>query len=264
MNLKQKIIWITGASSGIGKSLAIELSKLDTKLILSSRNEGTLNDVKNQCDHSENIAILPIDLEKYDDFDKTVATAISLFGKIDILVNNGGISQRALTIDTDLNVDKRIMDINFMGTLALTKALLPHFIANNSGHYVTVTSVVGKVATPLRSTYSASKHALHGFFDSLRAEVYKHNIAVTLILPGYVQTNISMNAVIGDGSKQNSMDTATANGVPADEFARRMIRVIKKRKNEAVIGGSKETGSVYLKRFFPSLLAKVVRKVNVT
>ena len=264
MDLKNKIIWITGASSGIGKSLAIELSKLDTKLILSSRNEATLNEVKNECEHSESIKILPIDLEKYNGFDKSVETAISFFGKIDILVNNGGISQRALAIDTNLVVDKRIMDINFMGTLALTKALLPHFIANKSGHFVTVTSVVGKVATPLRSTYSASKHALHGFFDSLRAEVHKHNIAVTLILPGYVQTNVSMNAVTGDGSKQNSMDTATANGVPADVFAKRMIRVIKKRKNEAVIGGFKEVGSTFLKRISPKLLAKLVRNVNVT
>ncbi|PHR73689.1 MAG: short chain dehydrogenase [Lutibacter sp.] len=264
MDLKNKIIWITGASSGIGKSLAIELSKLDTKLILSSRNETTLNEVKNECENLHNIAILPIDLEKYDDFDKTVAIAISFFGKVDILVNNGGISQRSLAIDTNLDVDKRIMAINFMGTLALTKAILPHFISNKSGHYVTVTSVVGKVATPLRSTYSASKHALHGFFDSLRAEVFKNNIDVTLVLPGYVQTNVSMNAVTGDGSKQNSMDTATKNGIPADEFASRMIRVIEKRKNEAVIGGFKEVGSTFLKRISPKLLAKLVRKVNVT
>ena len=264
MNLKNSVIWITGASSGIGKSLAIELSKLDTKLIISSRNTTTLNEVKNLCNNQNNIEILSLDLENYSSMEEKVATAISLFGKIDVLINNGGISQRALTIDTQLEVDKRIMDINFMGTLALSKVILPHFIANNSGHYVTVTSVVGKVATPLRSTYSASKHALHGFFDSLRAEVYKHNIDVTLILPGYVQTNISMNAVTGNGSIQNSMDTATKNGIPADVFARRMIRVIQKRKKEAVIGGFKETGSVYLKRFFPSVLAKVVRKVNVT
>ena len=264
MNLINKVIWITGASSGIGKSLTLELSKLDTKLIISSRNSETLTEVKQLCSNPRQVEILPLDLQEYSTMNDKVATAISIFGKIDILINNGGISQRALAIDTQLEVDKRIMGINFMGTLALTKAILPHFIANNSGHYVTVTSVVGKVATPLRSTYSASKHALHGFFDSLRAEIHKHNIDVTLILPGYVQTNVSMNAVTGDGTKQNSMDTATENGIPADEFARRMIRIIQKRKKEAVIGGFKETGSVYLKRFFPSLLAKVVRKVNVT
>lgn len=264
MDLKNKIIWITGASSGIGKALAIELSKLDTKLILSSRNEATLNEVKNECENSQNIAILPIDLEKYDDFDKTVATAISFFGKADILINNGGISQRSLAIDTNIDVDKRIMDINYMGTVALSKAILPHFIANNSGHFVITTSVVGKVATPLRSTYSASKHALHGFFDSLRAEVYKHNIDVTLVLPGYVQTDVSINALIGDGSKQNTMDVATKNGLTATVFAKKMINAIKKRKKEVVIGGFKETGSVYLIRFLPRIAAYLVRKVNVT
>jgi len=264
MDLTGKIIWITGASSGIGKALAIELSKLDTKLILSSRNEATLNEVKDLCENSQNIIVLPIDLEKYDDFDKTVATAISFFGKIDILINNGGISQRSLAIDTNIDVDKRIMDINFMGTVALSKAILPHFIANNSGHFVITTSVVGKVATPLRSTYSASKHALHGFFDSLRAEIYKHNIDVTLVLPGYVQTDVSMNALTGDGSKQNTMDTATKNGLSSDVFAKKMIRAIQKRKKEVVIGGFKETGSVYLKRFFPRIAAHLVRKVNVT
>lgn len=264
MDLKNKIIWITGASSGIGEALAIELSKLDTKLILSSRNEVTLNKVKNECENSENIIVLPIDLEKYDDFDKTVTTAIAFFGKIDILINNGGISQRSYAIDTNIDVDKRIMDINYMGTVALSKAILPHFIANNSGHFVITTSVVGKVATPLRSTYSASKHALHGFFDSLRAEVHKHNIDVTLVLPGYVQTDVSMNALTGDGTKQDTMDTTTKNGIPSDVFAKKMIKAIKKRKKEVVIGGFKETGSVYLKRFFPSIAATLVRKVNVT
>ncbi len=264
MKLFNKIIWITGASSGIGKALAIELSKLDTKIIISSRNEKKLMEVKNQCANSNNIKILPLDLENYTTFTETVTKAIAFFGKIDILINNGGISQRSLTIDTSIAVDKQIMDINYMGTIALSKALLPHFIANNAGHFVVTTSVVGKVATPLRSSYSASKHALHGFFDSLRAETYKHNIDVTLVLPGYVQTDISINAVTGDGSKQNTMDTATKNGIPTTIFAKKMIKAIEKRKKEVVIGGFKETGSVYLKRFFPSFLAKVVRKVNVT
>ncbi|AOW21311.1 SDR family oxidoreductase [Urechidicola croceus] len=264
MTLKDKVIWITGASSGIGKSLAIELSKLDTKLILSSRKKNILEEVKQLCEHPENVKIVTLDLEDYMNFSKIVEEAITAFGKIDILVNNGGISQRALAIDTNITTDKKIMDINYMGTMALTKTLLPHFIKNNSGHFVTVTSVVGKVATPVRSSYSASKHALHGFFDSLRAEVYKNNISVTLICPGYVRTNISMNAVIGDGSKQNKMDTATDKGISPDVFAKKMIRVIEKRKNEVTIGGTKEIGSVILKRLSPKLLAKLVRKVNVT
>ena len=264
MKLKNKIIWITGASSGIGKALAIELSKYNNKLILSSRNETNLLAVKNECQNTENIKILTLDLEDYKSLSKVTSLAISLFGKIDILINNGGISQRALVIDTTIEVDKRIMDVNYMGTIALSKAILPHFISQKSGHYVVVTSIVGKVATPVRSSYSASKHALHGFFDSLRAETYKHNIDVTLILPGYVRTQISYNALVGDGSVQNKMDKATDHGILPEIFAKKMIRAIEKKKREVIIGGTKEVASIYLKRFFPGVLAKLVRKVNVT
>ena len=262
--LKNKTIWITGASSGIGKALAIELSKSNNKLIISSRNESALLAVKNECSQPENIKILTLDLEDYFSLDESVTQAILLFGNIDILINNGGISQRALAIDTKIEVDKRIMDINYMGTMALSKGLLPHFIANKSGHFVTITSVTGKVATPVRSAYAASKHALHGFFDSLRSEIYKYNIAVTLVLPGYIRTQLSYNALVGDGSKQDKMDVATNNGLSPEAFAKKMIRAIEKKKREITIGGTKEVASVYVKRFFPGLLAKFVRKVNVT
>lgn len=262
MSFKNKVVWITGASSGIGKALAIEFSKLGPKLILSSRNESTLNEVKKLCSHPENIKIVPLDLEDYTNFKPIISTAISLFGKIDILINNGGISQRALAVDTEIDVDKRIMDINYMGTMALSKGLLPHFISNKSGHFVTITSITGKVATPARTSYSASKHALHGFFDSLRSEVYKDNINVTLVCPGYVQTNLSYNALVGDGAKQNKGDNALEKGIPTNVFAKKMIRAIKKQKNEVVIGGPKEVLSTYLKRFTPNLLVKLVRNVN--
>jgi len=262
MSFKNKVVWITGASSGIGKALALEFSKLDAKIIISSRKKEALEKVKKECITPKNVKIVPLDLEDYTHLDDAVASAISQFGKIDILINNGGISQRALAIDTDISVDKRIMDINYMGTMALSKGLLPHFIANKSGHFVSITSITGKVATPQRTAYAASKHALHGFFDSLRSEVYKYNIAVTLVLPGYVNTNLSYNALVGDGSEQNSEDHDLAKGLAPEEFAKKLIRAIKKQKNEVVIAGAKETLSVYLKRFFPKLLSKLVRNVN--
>lgn len=264
MELKNKVIWVTGASSGIGEATTKELSKMGCKLIISSRNKSTLETVKNDCKHPENIKILPLDLEQYELLEPIVEKAIQLFGTIDILINNGGISQRDLAENTLLEVDKKMMNINYFGTVALTKALLPHFIKKQSGHFVVITSIVGKVATPVRSSYSASKHALHGFFDSLRAEVHKYNINVSLILPGYIKTQISMNALIGDGSKQNKMDVATANGILPHVFAKTMIRAIQRKKREVVIGGLKETASIYLKRISPGLLAKFVRKVNVT
>lgn len=264
MSLTGVTFWITGASSGIGKSLAIELANNEANLIISSRNKSALEEVKNQCKSPDKVRVLPLDLEDYSNFDSKTTEAISFFGKVDVLVNNGGISQRSLVKDTSIDVDKRLMDINYLGTVALTKALLPHFIENKSGHFVVTTSIVGKIGTPLRSTYAATKHALHGFFDSLRAEHYKDNIAVTLVCPGFVTTNVSKNALTGDGSPQNTMDTATANGIHPDRFAKLMLKAIKNKKEEVYIAGAKEKLGVYAKRFYPKLLSKMIRKLSVT
>jgi len=264
MNFTNKVIWITGASSGIGKALAIELSNLGAKLILSARNTSALETVKKACVNPESVKVLPLDLEEYSIINSKASEAIKWFGRIDILVNNGGISQRSLVKDTSIFVDKRIMDINYLGTVALTKAVLPHFIENQRGHFVVTTSIVGKVATPLRSSYAASKHALHGFFDSLRAENYDNNIAVTLVCPGFVNTNVSMNALTGDGSPQNVMDIATQNGIEPARFANIMAKAIYKKKQEVYIAGAKEKLGIYAKRFFPKLLAIMIRKLSVT
>ena len=202
MSFKNKVIWITGASSGIGRALAIELAQQKVKLILSSRTKEELERVKKQCANSSEVQILPLDLEDYTNLQEKADKAIAFFDKVDILVNNGGISQRSLAIDKQISVDKRLMDINYLGTVALSKALLPHFIKNKKGQFVVTTSIVGKIGTPLRSSYAASKHALHGFFDSLRAEQYKNNIFVTLVCPGFVNSNISLNALTGDGTPQ--------------------------------------------------------------
>ncbi|OSY88809.1 short-chain dehydrogenase [Tenacibaculum holothuriorum] len=264
MKLEKSVFWITGASSGIGKSLAIELSKHNVELILSSRNEEKLKEVQQLCAYPNSVKILPLDLENYSSLEGKTREAISFFGHVDVLVNNGGISQRSLVKDTSIEVDKRLMDINYLGTVALTKALLPHFIAQKSGHYVVTTSIVGKIGTPLRSTYAATKHALHGFFDSLRAEHFKDNIAVTLVCPGFVTTNVSKNALTGDGSPQNSMDKATQNGIDPDRFAKLMLKAIKQKKEEVYIAGAKEKLGVYVKRFFPKLLSIMIRKLSVT
>lgn len=264
MSIKNKVFWITGASSGIGKSLAIELSKNEVSLILSSRNIAALKEVKNLCTTPQKIKILTLDLGDYESMAPKVEEAISFFGRVDVLVNNGGVSQRSFAKDTDISVDKRLMDVNYLGTVALTKALLPHFIEQKKGHFVVTTSIVGKIGTPLRSTYAATKHALHGFFDSLRAEHHKDNITVTLVCPGFVTTNVSKNALTGDGSPQNSMDAATANGIHPDRFAKLMLKAIKNKREEVYIAGAKEKLGVYAKRFFPKLLSKMIRKLSVT
>jgi len=263
MTFKNKVIWITGASSGIGKSLALELSKQNCKLILSSRREEALTDVKNQCANQKNIRILPFDLADYLNMKPIAKNAISLFGNIDMLINNGGISQRSLIIDTDISVDKKLMHVDYLGTVALSKAILPHFVNKQSGHFVTVTSLMGKFGSPYRSGYCGAKHALHGFFDVLRMEHEKDNIKVTMICPGFVDTNVARNALTGNGNPQKSQDNATAKGLNVSVFTKQMLKAIKKEKFEAYIGQGEIKG-VYLKRFFPRLLHKIVLRSKVT
>ncbi len=262
-NIKNKWVWITGASSGLGEAMAIEFARQGARLVLSSRRKEELERVKEQCTGSPEVLVEAMDVLAHDDMPDKVQKVLEQTGHVDILINSAGISQRSLVKDTDLEVDARIMDINFLGTVAISKALLPHFIERNNGQFVAISSVTGKLGTPLRSSYAASKHALHGFFDSLRAEMHYTGIDVTLICPGYIKTNISINAVTGDGSPQNKMDEKQARGMLPDTFARKAVRGIARRKREMYIGGTEIMG-IYIKRFFPGLLAKIITRVNVT
>ncbi|MEK6154249.1 SDR family oxidoreductase [Flavobacteriaceae bacterium 3-367] len=254
-----KVVWVTGASSGIGEGLARELGKKGCKLILSSRKEEQLREVAAQCGPAENVKTLPLDLGDFDALPQKVTQALSFFGRVDVLINNAGVSQRSLILDTDFEVYKKLMDINYLGTVALSKALLPYFIQRQKGHYVTVTSLMGKFGSPYRSGYCGAKHALHGFFDVLRMEHEKDGIAITLVCPGFVQTNVAKNALTADGSPQESDDTATQQGLPVAVFANRMIKAVERKKYEAYIGRGEVKG-IYLKRFFPKMLHKVVLK----
>jgi len=254
-----KTIWITGASSGIGEALAYALSAKGCNLIISSRKKQELELVKSRCNDPDNVYVVPLDLNNPETMTQITSEAISAFGKIDILINNAGISQRSRIIDTDLEVYKKLMDINYLGTVAITKTVLPHFITQKTGHFVTVTSLMGKFGAPPRSGYCGSKHALHGFFDVLRMEHEKDGIKVTLICPGFVDTNIARNALTGDGSEQGTDDIENKNGLPVALFAKKMISAIERKKFEAYMGG-KEVMGVYLKRFFPKLLHRFVQK----
>lgn len=262
-----KVIWITGASSGIGEALAYELARKKVNLILSARRKDELERVKGNCHPlaQPDIRLLPFDLAEESTLKLIAEAAIHLFGHVDILINNGGISQRSLAKDTTVAVDRKIMEVDFFGTIALTKYLLPHFLQRRSGHFVTVSSVMGIIGTPYRSGYAAAKHALHGFFDSLRAELWKDSryIFVTMICPGWVRTNVSLNALIGDGTKLNQMDSTTSDGLEPKLVAKRIIHAIEKRKEEVYIGGMKEVAAVYLKRFLPGIFTRVVRKAIV-
>lgn len=263
-HLKGKVVWLTGASSGIGEALAYELSKEQVKLILSARREDELNRVRQQIQLSkENCLILPLDLEKHETFQEKTASVIAHFGNIDILINNAGISQRSLAKNTSIEVDKKLMNVNYIGTVALTKAVLPHMLSAGRGLFVTITSAVGKIPSPWRSSYAAAKHALHGFFDSLRAECYDEGIRVLLVCPGFVATNVSINALTENGSPLGKMDEATQNGLSPQKCAIEIVKAIKSGKEEIVIGGFKEKFGVWMKRHFPAIFSVMIRKMKV-
>jgi len=263
MDYTDKVVWITGASSGIGEALAGAFSNKGARLILSARNEARLNEVRQTCLQPDKHLVVPLDLTDTDSLQATCTEVLNRFGKIDILVNNSGVSQRSLAAQTGMDVDRRIMETNFFGTIALTKAVLPSMLEKKSGHIVVISSVAGKLGTPLRSSYSASKHALHGFFDSLRAETWKQGIHVTIVCPGFIRTNISINALTANGAPQGTMDDAQASGMSAEKCAEKIIRGIEKHRAEVYIGG-KEILGIYLKRFVPGIFDLIIKRAKVT
>jgi dehydrogenase/reductase SDR family protein 7B len=259
MRFRDKVVWVTGASSGIGEAVALAFSREGAKLVLSSRNAAELERVGKACDGgAERHLVLPLDLTQVDQFSAAASVVLRRFDHVDVLVHSGGVSQRSLVADTDLATDRAIMDLNFFGTVTLTKAVLPSMLARKSGHIVPISSVVGYVGTPLRSMYSASKHALHGFFDSLRAEVAKDGIAITIVCPGYIRTNVTRNALTGNGAAFGKMDRSHERAMRPEECARRIVDAVARRREELVVGGM-ETWAVPLKRFMPGLVSRMVR-----
>lgn len=261
--LTNKVTWITGASSGIGKELALQMNLKGAIVIASSRKEDKLNEVKNESAFPENFHVLPLDLEQSTTFPEKVKKALEVNGRIDILINNGGISQRSEASKTDLEIDRKIMEINYFGNVALTKEVLPVMEQQKSGHIVVISSIAGKFGFYLRSAYAASKHALQGFYESLRLEEEKHNIKVLLVYPGKINTPISMSALNEKGEAHNEMDHNQATGMAVELCAANIIKAMAKNKKEILVGG-KEIKAVLLKRFIPKLFYKVIKKQKAT
>jgi dehydrogenase/reductase SDR family protein 7B len=261
--MKDKVVWITGASSGIGEALVYAYSQLGARLIISSRNRVVFFCLKNGCKNKINVHVLSLDLENTAALADKAEEAIRIFGKVDLLINSGGISQRSLALETELAVEQRLMNVNFWGTVVLSKAVLPLMIANGGGQIVCISSLVGKFGTKLRSAYAASKHALHGYFDSVRSELFDQGIHITLVCPGFIKTKVTLNALTSNGSPQGTMDSAQENGMPAEECAKLIVNAVRLRKEEVYIGG-KEVKGVWLKRFFPLRFSKYLRTAKVT
>jgi short-subunit dehydrogenase len=266
-SIKGQVIWVTGASSGIGEALVYNLAHQGAKLILSARRKEEMERVKGNCPEyaQPDIRILPLDLSDVSTLALMAQAATQFFGHVDVLINNGGISQRSMAKDTILDVDRRLMEVNYFGAIALTKGLIPHFIQRKKGHFVVISSVMGMIGAANRSGYAASKHALHGFFDCLRAELWKESkdIHVTMVCPGWISTNLALHALTANGSELNNEDKRNSSGKTPEALATRIVSAIKAKKEEVYFGGFKEMTSIYLKRFVPGIFSKIVRNVKI-
>jgi len=264
MFYKDKVVWITGASSGIGEALVYELAKQKAIIVISSNQQDELDKVKLNCDKLQAECFVKfLDVTNSDKINIAATEIIAKYERIDVLINNAGISQRALVIETPVEIDRKIMEINYFGSVMLTKVVLPYMIKQQSGYIAVTSSISGKFGFPLRSAYSAAKHALHGFFETLRSEVHDHNIKVLIAFPGRVQTNISIHALTKDGTPHGKMDEGQSTGISAEKCAKQYLRAIEKDKKEILIGSS-ELLMVYIHKFFPRLFYKLARKIKRT
>jgi dehydrogenase/reductase SDR family protein 7B len=261
-NFQEMVIWITGASSGLGRALALELSARKARLILSSRRADQLEEVRKACPGSE-IFVLPLDLEATESLAAKAGQALDRFGRIDMLIHNAGISQRARAVDSSFAVVKKVMTTNFLGPVALTGAVLPAMIRRGGGRIVVVSSLASKFGAPLRSAYNASKKALHGYYEALRVEAHEQNIKVTMVVPGFVRTEISRHALLADGSSNDRLSPHQAHGRDPRSCARKILRgVARGRREIRVAYGLKGCAISMLRLFFPRLLERILRSVK--
>ena len=260
---QNKVVWVTGASSGIGEEMVRQLASKGAKVVLSARNVESLEKIKKSLPNSEEHLVIPLDLEHSSNFPELAQQVFNEMKAIHFLFNNGGLSQRSTVAETALEVDRKIMEINYFGNIALTKAVLPYMIDQKEGHLVVISSIAGKFGFFLRSAYSASKHALHGFYESLMLEEEKNGISVTIACPGKINTNISLNALQGSGTVHGVMDHNQETGMPAKECVEILLKAVSDKKKEILIG-NKEIKAVTLKRFLPSIFWKVIKKQSAT
>ena len=259
-----KVAWITGASSGMGESLVYEFIKRGATVIASSNDLPGLERVKAACkDKSSSVTCVPFDLSDTSEIVNLAEKHIGSTGRIDFLLNMGGISQRARIDETPIWLDRKIFEINYFGTIALTKAVLPFMIRQKSGHILATSSISGRFGFPLRSAYSASKQALHGFFETLFLENKPFNIRSSVIIPGRVRTNISFHALNGEGKEHGKMDEGLAKGISPEKAARIIIKGIIKNKREILVGGGELT-MLYIRRICPWLFFRIADKIKST
>lgn len=259
---RDKVIWITGASSGIGYEMAIQCAREGARLVLSARNQAALEDLQRLLPSGTESLILPMDMEQPELFPDLASQVVERFGRIDLVFMSAGISQRSKVIETAMSIDRRIMEVNFFGNVALAKAVLPQMRMQKGGAFCVISSITGKTGFYLRSAYAASKHALHGYFESLRLEEHEHNIRVHIICPGPVNTNISRNSLDAEGKAQGVHDAMQEKGMSPEDCVKAIIKSIRNNKLESVITNGPEAFGMKLKALFPAFYYKMLRRRN--
>ncbi|XP_076232465.1 dehydrogenase/reductase SDR family protein 7-like [Calliopsis andreniformis] len=261
-----KVVMITGASSGLGEALAHIFYDCGCKVILISRRKEELERVKNALMNTYHTIptyppiVVPLDITNINSLHSEVEKVIEIHGKVDILINNAGISYRGEVINTNVDVDIKVMLTNYFAQIALAKAVLPFMIKQQYGHIVCISSLQGKISIPYRSAYAASKHALEAWCDSCRAELADQNIEVTVISPGYVKTSLSLNALTGTGQVYGVMDKTTEGGYSPEYVADCILKAILKREKDVVISEFTPKMAIYLRTLCPSLYFWIIRK----
>lgn len=250
--LKGKTVWITGASSGLGAALAQSFAERGARVLLSARRRDRLLEVARTLPGVA-AEVLPLDLSELDTLPALAERAQQLLGQVDIMVHNAGVGQRASVTESAFAVDRKLMEVNFLGPVALTKALLPAMIAQGGGSFVVISSVLGLMSVKRRAAYCASKHALHGYFNALRAELHEQNIRVLLACPGHIDSEFSRQALEGDGSAHGMDDAGNRAGLSPEECAERTLRAFERGRDETYIAKWESVG-VYLNRYAPSVM----------
>ena len=261
--LENKVVWITGASSGLGKALARECALQGAQVILTARRYEELENVRISLFKPERHLSIVADITDEVQIRHAYVQVLEEKGKIDWLINNAGLSQRALIQDTTMQTERAIMEVDYFSQVYLTKTVLPTFIQQKSGRIAFVSSVAGLLGTQYRASYSAAKAAIHMWANSLRAEIAQFGVGVSVIFPGFVKTNVSFNALNGEGKPQGHQDEAIENGLEADEFAQEVVKALMQEQEYIVVGGTKEKLGVLISRLAPSLLYKMIRKMKV-
>lgn len=257
-SFENRVVWITGASSGIGRALAHAFGAAGARLLLSGRDRARLEAVRQECLRPAEVRVLPFDIAALDDLPRLAQEAERAWGQVDVMVHNAGVALRARVQDAPMALDAQVMATNYFGAVALTKALLPAMLARGAGHFVVVSSLSGRYGIPQLSAYAASKHALYGFFESLRAEAHAQGIRVTLVVPGIVRTPILERALTASGAAYAKFPEEYRKGMDPEVCAAKILRAAARGREEVLVGGS-ELATVYLKRFFPTLLSRLIR-----